>query len=350
MITAKQLPSGNWRCRVYVGKDASGKGIYKSVTKKTEKQCIKEALELQEHYREVAGNSGAMTLDEAIQDYISKRDHILSPATIRGYDQIRRNRFQPEMGRKVSKIKQQDWQTAINREAKTCSPKTLANAWGLISTITNEYCGVKYKVTLPQAEQFKGQALTASEAARLLHVVKGTDLEIPILLAVWLGLRRSEIIALKWKDYNSRRRTIHIHAAKVPNKDGVMVEKGTKTTASTRTLHVSEYLAEVLDSTPRKSEYIVALAPETIGKWLKRYCKKADVPVVRLHDLRHTNASFMLALKFPNKYSMKRGGWSNESTLRKVYQHTYSEAEQELDDVLNQFFEGLYDTKYDTDS
>ena len=51
---------------------------------------------------------------------------------------------------------------------------------------------------------------------------------------------------------------------------------------------------------------------------------------IRLHDLRHINASVMLALHVPEKYAMERGGWSSNKTLQTIYQHTYSDAENRL--------------------
>ena len=66
------------------------------------------------------------------------------------------------------------------------------------------------------------------------------------------------------------------------------------------------------------------------------------------HDLRHMNASIMLMLGIPDKYAMERGGWSTNSTLKAVYQHTFSTERKAADRKINEYFNGLLDTMLDT--
>jgi integrase len=69
---------------------------------------------------------------------------------------------------------------------------------------------------------------------------------------------------------------------------------------------------------------------------------------IRFHDLRHLNASVMLMLGIPDKYAMERGGWSTTSTLKSVYQETFSDERRSVDDRIDKYFEDLYVTTYDT--
>lgn len=55
----------------------------------------------------------------------------------------------------------------------------------------------------------------------------------------------------------------------------------------------------------------------------------------RFHDLRHYNASIMLALNVPDKYAMERMGYSTPATLKKVYQHTMTGKRAEVNDMIN---------------
>ena len=66
------------------------------------------------------------------------------------------------------------------------------------------------------------------------------------------------------------------------------------------------------------------------------------------HDLRHMNASVMLALNVPDKYAMERGGWSTNHVMKSVYQHTFSAERKAVDDRIDDYFTGIYDTIYDT--
>ena len=72
--------------------------------------------------------------------------------------------------------------------------------------------------------------------------------------------------------------------------------------------------------------------------------EKHDVKMT-FHDLRHLNASVMLALGVPDKYAMERGGWSTNSTLKAVYQHTFSDERKKVNDLVNNYFSEVVHTK-----
>jgi integrase len=330
MVTAKKLPSGMWRTRVFVGKDASGKAQYVSITRKTQRECVRDALEIATRHKEVSRDASTMTLAEAIDAYLESKSNVLSPATIRGYDQIKRNHFQPEMKEKLCKLTKTKLQAAVNREALTCSPKTVRNVWGLMSTVVNTYAGERYEVTLPQKVEYEGYALSADEIERLIQGLKGDRVEVPVLLALWLGLRRSEILGLTWDAYDSEKRTLRISAAMVMNKENQLVTKTTKTTKSTRTLPVPAYIADRLDALEHTDDHIAPIHPSTL-----------------LHDLRVSNASVMLLLKVPDKYAMERGGWSSTSVMKRVYQKTLTDERKGVDVLIEEYFNRLADPAED---
>ena len=66
---------------------------------------------------------------------------------------------------------------------------------------------------------------------------------------------------------------------------------------------------------------------------------------IRFHDLRHLNASVMLALGIPDKYAMERGGWSSTSIMKSVYQHTFTAERQAVDDKIDSFFNEMMSGK-----
>lgn len=84
-----------------------------------------------------------------------------------------------------------------------------------------------------------------------------------------------------------------------------------------------------------------------------RYLTAAGVAKITFHQLRHLNASVMLALGVPNLYAQERGGWSTDHTLKSVYQHTFSAERSRVDSLIDDFFTQAYrqaDTKVDTSS
>lgn len=355
MASAKQLPSGSWRVQLYVGKDPRGKRQYLSFTAPTKKEAELEALTYQLHYKEVSRDATAMTLKEAVDKYISSKDGILSPSTIRGYDVIRRNRLQGLMPLRLNRLTNAMIQQAINAEAKpykddrgkvhTPSPKYIRNIYGLLSATLREYHpSFQLNITLPQKQVIEQKYLEPEQISVLMAAVRGTEMEIPVLLALWLSLRSSEVTGLTWECVDFDHSTITVRQAKVRNKDNQWVDKTTKTTNSTRTISAPDYIMDLLrfskgDAAP--TDHVVDIKGNCLYQRLRVILKNCGLPPIRFHDLRHTNASVMAALNVPELYAQKRGGWSSPAVMKTVYQHALTSTRNAVDQSIDSFFYGL---------
>lgn len=331
----RQLPSGSWFIQLRLG----GESI--PITAGTERECLETARAVKAGLIETKKKQPAKTVGQAIDEYIAGRDQILSPATLRTYKHIRRYRFQGIMDLDVSKLTPEILQSALNQEAADIKPKTLKNAWGLLKSALSPYTdAVNRKFTFPQPEPRDVQIYDREQLRTLFAACQGDDVELAVLLAACLGLRRSEILALEYSDFDRRAKTVTINKARVPDEHNQLVLKGTKTVKSTRTLPCPDY---ILDKVPKgKSGYIYEGHQQNyLQGRLRAVCKRAGLPEISLHKLRHTNASVMLALNVPDKYAMERGGWSNNQTMKRIYQHTISEEKQKTDATINDFFSDL---------
>lgn len=302
MATAKKLPSGSWRVQVYAGKNAEGRPQYRSFTRPTKKEAEYEAMTWQLHYKEVSRDATSMTVAEAMDKYIASKDGILSPSTLRGYDTIRRTAVQELMPVKLNRLTPQMIQEAINRASKPYTdgrgrtrqrtPKTIRNIHGLLSAVLAEYYpDLQLHTTLPQKERKEQQILEPEQIAVLLRAVAGTEMEIPILLAVWLCMRTSEILGLTWDCVDFERGTVTVKKALVRGKDNEWVEKTTKTTSSTRTISAPDYILDKLKAAKdgAVTEHVVDIRGNGLYKRLKVILRKSDLPDIRFHDLRHPN-------------------------------------------------------------
>lgn len=355
MATAKKLPSGSWRVQLYAGKTPDGKRRYLSFTANTKKEAEYQALQYQLHYKEVNRDPTSMTLDEAMEKYISSKDGILSPSTIRGYENIRRNNLKGLMPLALNRITQPMVQEAMNQEAKPYtdkrgrqrvrSAKSLRNIHGLLSAVLAEYHpSLTLRTRLPQKEVKEQRILEPEQMAALLRAVEGNVMELPVLMGLWLCMRASEISGLTWGCVDFRHKTITIKRALVRDKDNHWVEKGTKTTSSTRTLSVPDYIMEKLAAakeTSSEGDRVVPLSSESMYKRLKTILRKHDLPDIRFHDLRHTAASVMLTLNIPDKYAQARGGWATNHTMKTVYQHTMQSQQSAVDMAIDNYFYNL---------
>ena len=333
MATAHKLPSGSWRVQLYAGKTPEGKRRYLSFTANTKKEAEYQALQYQLHYKEVSRDPASMTLDEAMEKYIASKDGILSPSTIRGYENIRRNNLKGLMPLALNRLTQPLVQEAINQEAKPYtdkrgrrrvrSAKSLRNIHGLLSAVLAEYHpSLTLRTRLPQKEVKEQRILEPEQIAALLRAVEGNTMELPVLMGLWLCMRASEISGLTWDSVDFKHKTITIRRALVRDKDNHWVEKGTKTTSSTRTISVPDYIMDKLSAAKEASggqERVVPLSSESMYKRLKTILRKHDLPDIRFHDLRHTWATMYLAAGGDVKTAASNLGHANAAMTLNVY-------------------------------
>lgn len=336
MPKAVRLPSGSWYCRCRV----DGQDI--SITRPTEKAAVAEVMAIKARIRH-ENRPENITLTKAIDRYIADRDGILSPSTIRGYRTIQQNRLQGIMHTPISRINTQAIQRAINLDAKNLSPKTIKNTVGLLSGVLRYFDVSMGKIAVPELEKNEKQIYTSDELRTLMSAIRGTTSEIPVLLAMWLGLRQSEIIALKWSSVDFAGGTIYVDSAIVPGPDHRPVEKGTKTASSKRVLPCPAYILDILAAADKTGDNIIQCTAEALRRRLHKICDDAGIPYYGYHALRHQNASTMLLLNIPDKYVMERGGWSSLKTPKQIYQHTMDEGRQAATAAIDAYFNRLMD-------
>jgi integrase len=348
MPKAKKLPSGNWRVRVFTHTDAEGKSHYKSFTAPSKKEAEFLALEYSNQKQLTQGNLN-MTLKEAFDKYIESKVNILSPSTINTYDQQSRCYLQDIMPLKLSELTDELIQKSLSHEASYLSAKTVHNISGLLSKVLKEYFKTyKYQPSLPQKQKSNIYIPTEEEVKRLMEYTKQRNekVYIPLLIIVCFGLRRSEICGLKWKDINFENQTMHIERALVKGRNRKDYEKTTKSYAGTRTLPMPDYLTQALKEAKEHalSEQVTTMTGAAIYNRFKRCLKELGIPHFRLHDLRHYNASVMLAMNIPNKYAAARMGHSTEEMLKKVYQHIMENKKTETDLQMMNYFDDFLKT------
>lgn len=287
-----------------------------------------------------------LTVGRAIDKYIESKDAVLSPATVAGYKRVRNNLMQDLIPVQLSALTQEKVQRSINRMVKDGkSPKTVRNAHGLLSAALAEYYpGFALRTTLPQKERFEPAIPSADDISAIFDAVRGTAIELPVMLAIWLGLRMSEILGLKREDVGDG--VIHIRRAKVD--EG---EKTTKTFSSQRTLALPDYIRDLIAATPDgPNGHLVTFSRRALYGRFQTACKRAGVQHYRFHDLRHINASVMLILNVPDKYAMQRMGHATNNMLKTVYEHTMQAEEIRIAGMLDSYFLGLMHTELHTET
>ena len=341
MAKAKKLPSGNWRCRPYLGKDASGRKLYGSCTAPTKKEAEMQAALMEYKAEQAVKDEGVLPLGDAITRYIDAKAAVLSPKTVREYKAIRRTAFSSIMDTNIHTLTSEQLQIAINQYAATRSPKTVRNALSLVTSSLALFAPDKrLRVTLPRVSKPR---LSIPQETHLKDLINDAaePLKTAILLASALGLRRSEICSLTWGDIDFNKQQLTINKAMVVTDTGAWTEKETKTESGTRALDVPDFLIGHLKQLPRDGERIVQVTPDSITYRFIKLRKKHGLSI-RFHDLRHYYASLLLALGVPDKYAMQRMGHATPNMLKNVYQHIMRDKQDELTASINAALESRF--------
>ncbi len=203
------------------------------------------------------------------------------------------------------------------------------------------------KVERPKKNEFRGNFYSAEEINLLLEAVRGTKLEIPVLMGAFYGLRRSEVLGLKWDAINFEANTLEIRhiltQAYLNGKKVIVQADRAKTKSSLRTLPLVPQIRDRLlelkgqQETYRKlcgrcynKEYLGYLCVDEVGNIFRpnyiseafpKILKANGMRPIRFHDLRHSCASLLLANGVPMKQIQEWLGHSDFSTTANIYAH-----------------------------
>ena len=202
-------------------------------------------------------------------------------------------------------------------------------------------------VERPRKEKFIGSFYDKKEINTLFDIIQGHPLEVAIKLAAFYGLRREEIIGLKWTAIDFENNTLTIqHTVTECNLDGKHIEVASdtaKTDSSLRTMPLVTNFREMLLAKKEKQEHYRKLCgrsyckeyldyifvnemgerwkPRYLSDGFKRILEQNGLRRIRFHDLRHTCASLLLANNVPMKKIQEWLGHSDFSTTANIYAH-----------------------------
>lgn len=215
-------------------------------------------------------------------------------------------------------------------------------------------------VKRPRIRRFEGTALSAEEIARLLNIARATRWEAFVGLALATGARRGELLALSWSDYDEAQGTLTIrHSLGETVSDGVKL--GDTKTHEPRTILLSpvaqnalrvQRLMQAKDRLLAGTAYdhgdvIFAdelghrIRPVLATKAYADLARKANLPTTRLHDLRGTAATTMLALGADLNTVAKILGHTSATMTLQRYGHLLHAVQRDAADRLSSYLEGL---------
>ena len=171
-----------------------------------------------------------------------------------------------------------------------------------------------------------------------MSAIAGSSVELPVLLALCLCLRVSEIRGIRKSAVQGNFLSIERSIVTVR---GQHIEKELlKTDSSRRIEELPDFLRDMILSAP--TEYATTLTGQAIYKQFTRRMEKAGFQKIRFHDLRHISASDMHSQGISDKVAADRGGWSGTQTMRQVYQHSFTEERRAADKLMNSRYSEMF--------
>ena len=369
----RKRENGHWEGRIVVGHKNNGEPIYRSVYAKTQKELLdKLHREIGIYQDAELTEDSLMTLGEWLDKWL---DEYAAPAvrynTVAGYRRMA-GYIKPILGdRQISSITTEDVQRMYRRLREHGRVKEHPKyGWALSATTVRHVhsmlhlamdAAVREHLTArnptvgavpPKAEPAPKRILTERELDTFMAAIRADESWYDFFYTeITTGLRRGEICGLRWTDFDAKagmlkvQRTIH-------TEDGRPVAGATKTGKGTRTILLPQGTAEVLRERKAKSysEWIfpnptkpeLPLSPSSAYTHLKAILRKANLPDIRFHDLRHTFSTHALTSGVDAKTLSGILGHTNASFTLDTYTHVTGDMQKHAAEVVGGFMEDIF--------
>lgn len=309
-----------------------------------------------------------ITVADFLEQWFSQHKRTLEPNSINGYYIDINHHIIPAIGNlKLANLKP----SAIEEfyydlmEEKNLSAKTVRYVHNVLKVALNTAVDDKLiaenpciKVKLPKSKPYKATLLSVEQIQKLFEYLKNNRYEVEIKLACLHGLRRGEVLGLKFSDIDFEKHTMTINRQvtiirtydeQKEKETSYYGLKSLKTEKSNRVLEMSEETERLIrlkkiwcDGQKKRLEDMyenndliccnedgTILSPQTLYHAFKRILKACDLPDMRFHDLRHSYATLCVDLNIPIKVISQALGHSSTAVTAEVYADSIS-AKKEL--------------------
>ena len=354
----RKRDDGRWEGRIVVGHKANGDPIFRHVYAKTQKALTEKLHQSIECYQDVElTEDSRMTLGEWLDRWLAEyKDGTIRPGTLESYRNYIENYIKPQLGGKqVSLITTQDVQRMYRRlknggrvredaeGSKRLSDSTVRHIHtmlhGAMKAAVQAHIIPKNpteNATAPKLNYKPMQVLSEQELDTFLQAVQKDDIWRDFFYTeLMTGLRRGEICALMWRDFDAKAGTLGISRTLHSKGQGIYALGDTKTSQGNRTIILPESVAALLRARkkasisqwifPQPASPELPMNPGTAYRRLKTLLEEAGLPSIRFHDLRHTFATLALQNGMDVKTLSAMLGHVSAATTLDIYTHSTSE-------------------------
>jgi integrase len=357
----------SWRLKYDLGQDpVTGKRITKFKTvrgsKRDAQRELRDILSALDKGQYV--DAGKMTLGAWLAEWLEEARYSVAPKTWERYAEITIKHLIPALGAiplaKLAAVRIQSYYALALASGRRdgrggLSAQTVRHHDRVLNVALKRARKLKLiaanpvdDVEAPTVEQKEIEVLDSNGSAKLLATASTTRLYAPIFLALATGMRRGEILALRWCDLDLPGQSLRVVQSLEQTKDGLRF-KAPKTKRSRRTIALSPSVVEVLQAHRIKQleeRLLLGLAkddrglvfaqitgdvinPRNFSKEFARIVKRASTRPITFHGLRHTHITNLLEAGVHPKVASDRAGHSSVSVTMDIYSHVIEGMQQD---------------------
>ncbi len=364
-----ETTDGRWRAEVSLGYQANGKPRRKVIYGRT-RLDVSEALKRTLREQQVGINvkperqTVSSFLDSWLDGTVRPKNR---PQTLRSYSWLVNTHLKPHLGKlTLEKLSPQRVQTFLaERHSSGLSAGTVkhiratlraalshAHRWGLV------HQNAAKLVTIPRGDRYKPSVLAPTEAREFLRIASAHRSGPLLITGITMGLRRGELLALRWRDIDLETASIHVrHSLERVKGRGLNLSEP-KSEKAKRSLRLPGVTVKALTE-QRQAQQVARqwagsrwvdgdfvfttsigtpLPPETVNGELASALEAARLPHIRFHDLRHSCASLLLSLGVHPKLVQETLGHSTFALTMDTYSHMIPALRNEVADRMDSVF------------
>ena len=231
--------------------------------------------------------------------------------------------------------------------ARELSPKNIRDTYNNINAAMKKALALRMipynpceGVVLPKLKRYKANVYDIKMIHHLLDVAEGTDMYLPILLCVTAGLRRGELLALRWDNVDFKNSLIQIRSNMVRGEEDFII-KAPKSEAGIRDIRLGEevmailrqervkYMTDLLErgSNFQNLGFVIRqhdgapIRPDSMTRKWTRFIEANSLPRIRFHDLRHSNATALIQAGVNPRVVQQRLGHADVNITLNTYTH-----------------------------
>lgn len=370
-------PDGRWQGSITIGRDDRGRLIRKYFYGKTRKETSEKLNRAIEELRDnrFINKSDNPTVEQWCHEWLwSYKRNSVKQKTFDQYETILRTHIISDIGDiRLADLKTMHIQRIINKmydsglSHRTIEVMKIVMHAALKQAQRNKLVGenVCENVVLPRKQPKRIRVLNEDEQTKLIAALKDNYIGRGLLFALYTGMRRGEVLALKWSDYDKNEKTISITKAlsrvRTYNKDGnktMLTVTTPKTDTSIRTVPLIDKAVELLAEHKRKQERYMELVgdyytdndlifsssrgdyldPGNFNRKLNKTVKKIGIAQISPHALRHSFATRGLEAEVSLKAMQELLGHSSITVTGDIYTHILKEQKRKEISKLNDVF------------